>query len=354
MGSGTEALSAAVMLAVGRRQLEGTTPEVILPAYGCPDLVAAVVAQNAMPVLVDLQPNLPFMDTERLDEAISHATVAVVGVGFLGLPERLEKLAKIASTNDVWLIEDSAQCFPPDCVREPLADCVVLSFGRGKPINLMGGGALMVREDHKSLAQNCLPQLPVFERKIDWKWKLRRKIINGLLGRRAYGLLRRAPFLGVGKTAYKPLSGVSRLRFPDELLDAGIDRAQVMASISEKYVKALEFLKPQGWHLFMEDVAAAEKHAGRRVLRYGILAPNELARNRVIEELNALGIGANSFYGQALPGIVGVADILGATLEDYPNAVAFGDRLITLPSHEDVTPRDVDVIESVFKKMLEV
>ncbi|MEP1581484.1 MAG: hypothetical protein ABJK18_02990, partial [Marinobacter sp.] len=53
MGSGTQALSFAVAIAIQGKS-KTPDPEVIIPAYGCPDLVAAVVAQNARPVLVDL------------------------------------------------------------------------------------------------------------------------------------------------------------------------------------------------------------------------------------------------------------------------------------------------------------
>ena len=44
MGSGTEALSLAVAIAI-RRHSQVSTPEVIIPAYGCPDLVSAIIAR---------------------------------------------------------------------------------------------------------------------------------------------------------------------------------------------------------------------------------------------------------------------------------------------------------------------
>jgi dTDP-4-amino-4,6-dideoxygalactose transaminase len=348
MGSGTQALSAAVRLPISRSSLGDSEPEVILPAYGCPDLVAAVVAQGARPVLVDLLPDCPFMDTEKLSQALSDSTVAVVGAGFLGMPEQLSMLAGIFRERGVWLIEDSAQCFPPDCAREPIADCTVLSFGRGKPINLMGGGALLVRDDHNPAAVDVLCSLPEEHFIVDWKWKARRLLFNFLLGRFGYGLLLRIPFLGLGTTVYKPLNGLCRIRLPAGLLEAGILEARVRPAIASKYGLKLGFLRQRGWSLFMESAVTGANGEGHVILRYGLLAPDRETRDRAIEALNRNGIGANAFYGQALPDIEGVSGLLNGSARDFPNAASFAERLVTLPSHEDVTDQDVSVIVTTF------
>lgn len=351
MGSGTEALSAAVLLAIGRSGLTNSAPEVILPAYGCPDLVAAVVAQGARPVLVDILPDRPFMDAGKLTEAFSDATVAVMAVGFLGVPERLDVLASLCRERGIWLIEDSAQCFPPDCAREPIADCAVLSFGRGKPINLMGGGALLVRGDHRTSAAEVLFTLPVKPLTINWKWSARRYIFNFLLGRFGYGLLRRVPFLGLGATVYKPLASISRVTLPDELLEAGIHSADQRPSVALTYVRQLEFLERRGWKPFMNNEVSEGSRAGQVTLRYGLLAPDREARDKAIEALTGKGIGANAFYGCTLPDIEGVSGYVGGSASDYPNAGSFAERLVALPSHEDVTDRDIAIIVATLDKV---
>ncbi|MDX1552508.1 MAG: DegT/DnrJ/EryC1/StrS family aminotransferase [Marinobacter sp.] len=351
MGSGTEALSAAVLLAIRRSGLTNSAPEVILPAYGCPDLVAAVVAQGARPVLVDILPECPFMDTGKLTDAFSDATVAVIAVGFLGVPERLAVLASLCRERNIWLIEDSAQCFPPDCAREPIADCAVLSFGRGKPINLMGGGALLVRGDHRTSAAEVLFALPVKPLTINWKWFVRRYIFNFLLGRFGYGLLRRVPFLGLGATVYKPLASISRITLPDGLLEAGIHSAEQRPVVALNYVRQLQFLERRGWIPFMGRDVAKGLQAGQVTLRYGLLAPDRESRDAAIEALTGKGIGANAFYGRPLRDIEGVSSCVGGSSREYPNAKSFADRLVTLPSHEDVTDRDLAIISATLDKV---
>lgn len=352
MGSGTEALSAAVMLAIRRSELDGTVPQVILPAYGCPDLVAAVVAQGARPVLVDLLADRPVMDLEKLVQAITGQTVAVIAAGFLGIRERLAELGDICRSGGLWLIEDSAQCFPPDCAHKPIADCAVLSFGRGKPINLMGSGALLVRENHHGLAGEILEELPKTSVTVDWKWKLRRHIFNLLLSRVGYGLLFRLPFLGLGSTAYKPLESIRRVDLPSALLGAGIRHAKNRPSVAAQYTEALSFLVAKGWTLFMADQGAgAGADRPSVTLRYGLLAPDRMTRDRSVSSLNDYGIGANAFYEKSLPDIGGIAEVFRANSTDYPNAASFAERLLTLPSHEDVSDRDITVVATVLDKL---
>ena len=72
---------------------------------------------------------------------------------------------------------------------------------------------------------------------------------------------------------------------------------------------------------------------------------------RAIEALTRKGIGANAFYGHTLPGIEGVPGDLGDSADDYPNAESFADRLLTLPSHEDVTDRDLAIVAATLDKL---
>lgn len=348
LGSGTEALSAAVLLAV-KRSRKARNPEVVLPAYGCPDLVAAVVAQGATPILVDLLPDCPYMDPVQVSCAISERTVAVIAVGFLGVPEQLDELERLCEKHDIWLIEDSAQCFPPDCARKPRAHCAILSFGRGKPINLMGGGALLIRRDlAKSTGVHAplsgLPEVPV---RIGYKWRIKRRLFNVMLGRLCYGVLKRIPLLGLGGTVYKPLSGLARIALPDELVAAGISAAKERPYMGNLYRQKLDCLSSMGWTHFMDDGLSC----GQLLLRYGLLAESRETRNRAVDALNKEGFGVNGFYERALSEIAGVPVHLGSPQKRYPNAQSFADRLITLPSHEDVTVDDIDKMARTLKRV---
>jgi dTDP-4-amino-4,6-dideoxygalactose transaminase len=347
--SGTEALSLAVRLAIADHSCVDC-PEVLMPAYGCPDLVAAVVAQGATPVLVDLSDQqTPYMDLHGVEAAITCNTVAIIAVGFLGLPERLEALADVARANALLLIEDSAQCFPPKSIETGCsgADLVVLSFGRGKPINLMGGGALLIRKDHQECFLPILSCYPVIPLVINISWYLKRFLFNLMLSRLSFALLEKIPFLHLGETRLRLLSDINRLDIPPRLVSGGINQYRQRPFWQQVYDTNLSFIDHYGWVRLQAFHGPGDGGSCPR-LRYALLAPTMSERDAMIDRLNKMGIGANAFYKQALPEIEGVSDMLEKAF-NYPAARTFASRLLTLPCHEDVTDSDIDRVVSCFK-----
>ncbi|WP_286219883.1 DegT/DnrJ/EryC1/StrS family aminotransferase [Marinobacter apostichopi] len=333
----------AIAIAIAKKNT-AKTPEVILPAYGCPDLVAAVLAQEAKPVLVDLVPGAPFMDLEQLKKAISSTTVALVGVGLLGIPERLDRLSQLCQDSGVTLIEDSAQCFPPASNRRQWADLIVLSFGRGKPVNLMGGGALLVRRNNLALAKQILEQFPLLEMKIGLGWKVKRMVFNLFLRRFPYFLLEKLPGLDIGETKFRALEEARRVALPEQLVFSGIHQFRKRLPIHRSYLAQLQLLKQAGWDFLDEETPSSNAQSVPRN-RFAILAPSAHKRDLAERALNRAGIGASSFYRCILPEIDGVPEITGAS--SYPNARKFSDRLLTLPCHEDVTEADIALAAEV-------
>ena len=349
--SGTDALSLAVRLAMADRA-DVESPEVLIPAYGCPDLVAAVVAQGATPVVVDLaDQQTPRMDAESVAAAITSNTVAVIAVDFLGIPERLDALSAICQANNLLLIEDSAQCFPPESVETGVADLVILSFGRGKPINLMGGGALLIRKDHHSRFSPVVSRYSVLPLKIDFFWYLKRFLFNLMLSRVSYVCMEKLPFLHLGETRLHFLGEVHRLDLPKRLVSAGVSEFYSRPVWQRVYDRKLSFLDDCGWvrlHAFCD----AQENGAKPRLRYALLAPNGPMRDQIISGLNKAGIAANSFYGRALPDIDGVAECLGGTGSCIA-ADEFASRLLTLPCHDGVSERDINITVGRFSADLD-
>lgn len=363
LDSGTSALSLAIGLAIEASKVSGT-PEVILPAYGCPDLVAAVVYQRAKPVLVDLDGAEPYMALSAVEKAVTANTVAIVAVDFLGLAENLTGIRSLINeSKNIRLIEDSAQGFPPASSEHGIADYAVLSFGRGKPINLMGGGALLIRSDHFSEAVPILDRLPETSIVPGPKWRLRRLVFNLLLSKPFYGLLFRLPFLGIGKTEYIPLTTIRRVELPAGLVEAGIRFHRQRSYLEESYSSALAALTFSRWlgprqmtrYMSGHDKAGSSGRNGNeppRLLRFPVLAPTRELRDQALHELTAEGIGANAFYGRPLSGISGLESLVDVSEKNYPNACDFSERLFTLPLHEDVTKMDVDRVAAVLERLI--
>ena len=92
--SGTAALAAALS-SVKKLRSDISSPEVLLPAYCCPDLISALIFTGIKPVLIDFEKNTPWLDLVKLDQTISSSTIAILAVNFLGIQERIGKIREI-------------------------------------------------------------------------------------------------------------------------------------------------------------------------------------------------------------------------------------------------------------------
>ncbi|HEX5513693.1 MAG TPA: DegT/DnrJ/EryC1/StrS family aminotransferase, partial [Gammaproteobacteria bacterium] len=286
--SGTAALAAAVTAALavrpGRR-------EVVLPGYGCPALVSAVLYAGAQPVLVDLEPGRPWLALAELTAAVGSNTAAVIAVNFLGIPERLGALAKLTQATDALLIEDSAQAYPPVGIDDQRADLVILSFGRGKPVSLLGGGAVLCREP---MLAACLPK-PAGVSGSRRRTQLEISAYNCLRRPWLYWIPQALP-LGLGETRYQPLSSIAAMDpVRQQALGAAVERQRKQGDTIRRLRSG-----PARAGVGLTDLAAV-CGSRQQLLRYPLLAPTAVDRERVVRALNRAGLGASALYGSVLP-----------------------------------------------------
>ena len=82
--------------------------EVILPDFTFVATASAVLFANALPVLVDVDPETYCINPDLVEAAITTRTKAIVAVHMGGHPADLDRLKQIASDKQLLLIEDSA------------------------------------------------------------------------------------------------------------------------------------------------------------------------------------------------------------------------------------------------------
>lgn len=324
--SGTAALALALQLALAAARQQGRERrEVILPGYGCPDLVAACVHAGAIPRLVDCEPDGPGLDLAAVEAACGPDTAAIVAVDFLGIQEPLGRLAELAHQRGALLIEDCAQAFPESSSPAGVA-ARVLSFGRGKPVNLLGGGALLLPEA-SPLATLPLPALPAMASLSP----LKAQLFNLLRYPLAYGIISRLPGLELGATRYLPLTDLQALdERRQQLLPANV-QAWVGSSPWRQQWLNRQLTDLEG----IRSLPLALADRCGRLLRYPLLCDSSRQRERLLQAL--LPLGASPFYNQALADIDGIAPLLPAPPPPLPRAGHFARRLLTLPVHDRVT-----------------
>jgi dTDP-4-amino-4,6-dideoxygalactose transaminase len=349
--SGTAALAATISAAIRSKDVD--SPEVILPAYGCPDLVSAAVFAGAKPVLVDLVLDRPWMDLQQLSEHITSNTVAIIAASLFGISERMAELRPIAEQAGVVLIEDSAQAFPGNDESDFWhGDMVVLSFGRGKPVSLLGGGAVLFRDFRLG---NLLPAVAtqVFTgRRKTGLSRLKVALYNHMISPRMYWLPHNLPFLNLGQTRYHPLTGIDAIDLAQlEMLPANI--AAYQGNGMETQAALCGIFKEMNTSAtgIIDLPKVCQVSPERRLLRYPLLV-NESIRDRLYRQLHRFGSGPSVMYPAALPGIPGLEALL-AGQGPFPVAEAFAARILTLPTHRLVGLKDIANIRRVLNSSQE-
>lgn len=342
LNSGTAALALAMLHAHWQR-LEITHPEVVLPAYGCPDLVAAAVYAGVKPVLVDVNEDDPAYDLDALQNAMNDNTVAVVAVNFLGIAERLKAIRQRLPSG-VMLIEDNAQWHPePDVQLE--GDYVVASFGRGKPASVLGGGLLLVRKDiplnREWVKEHFSEELGAFPSVA--RHRLKAITYNILRRPAAYFWLNRSGLFKLGETRYTPLQGIANMSPAcQRLVRTNIQQHLLQDRWREGFYDQLVGDNP--------SLAAVAHKRRRRLLRYPILCASLEQRNTLLQTLSRQGLGASPMYRQCLAEIPGVADKVELR-QAASNAASFANRFLTLPLHSGVTKAHLHKIASTLENV---
>ena len=142
VGSGTAALQLALRAA---GVSEGD--EVLVPANTCVPTVAAVESAGAAAVLVDAHPETWTLDPERLADARSPRTRAVVPVHLYGRRADLDPIGAFAREHDLVVVEDAAQAHGLEGVARSSA-AAAFSFYPTKNLGALGdAGAIVTNDD---------------------------------------------------------------------------------------------------------------------------------------------------------------------------------------------------------------
>ncbi len=140
------ALSSLTSPKLGKRALkEGD--EVVTVAMGFPTTVNPIIQNRLKPVLVDIE--IPTYDAviEKVHEAISSKTRAIMMAHTLGNPFNLDAVLEICKENDLWLIEDSCDALGStyrDQKTGSFGDLGTVSFYPAHHITTGEGGAVLV------------------------------------------------------------------------------------------------------------------------------------------------------------------------------------------------------------------
>lgn len=120
--------------------------EVITTPFSFPATSHSLLWNNITPIFADIDPMTCNLDVDKIEEAITPQTTAILPVHCYGTPCDVEGLQDLADTYGLMLIYDAAHAFDVRYRGESLlkhGDLSVLSFHATKVFNTFEGGAII-------------------------------------------------------------------------------------------------------------------------------------------------------------------------------------------------------------------
>jgi dTDP-4-amino-4,6-dideoxygalactose transaminase len=149
--SGTDALHLA-LLAAGI----GEGDEVITTAFTFIATAEAIRYVGATPVFVDIQPDSLNIDPQKVRDALTPRTRAIIPVHIFGQPADMDEIMAIANEQGLKVIEDCAQSFGSryqQGMTGGIGDLGAFSFFPSKNLGCYGDGGLVTTQSDDYAAQ---------------------------------------------------------------------------------------------------------------------------------------------------------------------------------------------------------
>lgn len=124
--------------------------EVIMPAYTFVSTADAFVLRGARVVFADIRPDTMNIDENRIEEAVTERTKAIVPVHYAGVSCEMDKIMQIAQKHNLFVIEDAAQGIMSTYKGKALGsigDFGCYSFHETKNYSMGEGGALLIQDE---------------------------------------------------------------------------------------------------------------------------------------------------------------------------------------------------------------
>ncbi len=312
--SGTAALEVALRLAG-----VGAGDEVITTPLSWVATANVVLAVGARPVFVDIDPVTRNLDLAGIEAAVGPRTRALLPVHFAGLPMDMDRLAAIAQTHRLRVIEDAAQALGAHWGGRAIGtfgDLVVFSFHANKNITTAEGGALVLPDP--ALAQQCE--------------KLR---LQGVARSGEDGM--EVDILG-GKSNLTDVAARIGLGQLPRLTEFTARRRTLARRYFEHWDRALDCELPP------EDLDASNWHM------FQVVLPPSTTRAAFIAGMRSEGIGIGVHY----PAIhlFALYRALGYAEGQFPHAERIGARIVTLPLFPAMADGDVERVCAAARKLL--
>lgn len=329
----------------------GEGDEVIVPAYTYTATASSVCHVGARPVLIDCAPGSFEMDYEKMAEAITEKTKAIMPVDLAGIVADYDKVFAAVEAkkhlfkpaNDIQkaygrciVIADAAHAFGAmwhGKMCGEIADFTSFSFHAVKNLTTAEGGALTWRTHEGVDNEEIYKKLQL----LSLHGQNKDALAKTKLGSWEYDII--GTWYKCNMTDIMAGIGLAQLKRYPEMLRR---RRQLI----EKYNVALEPYDVEVLNHYSNDHSSSGHLYLVRV--NGITVEQ---RNEIIVKMAERGVATNVHY-KPLP-MMTAYKALGYDIKDYPNAYEQYHNEITLPLHTRLTDEDVEYILDNFIEIID-
>lgn len=325
--------------------------QVVIPAFTCWTVPAAVVRAGLQPVPCDLAENSLDYDLSKLPALLGPDTLCVIAQHLYGVPAHIDRLQQMLKGHDIFLVDDAAQAMGAKLAKKWLGTCGDVGFfslGRGKNLSTGAGGIILTKND--SIAEE-LNKVYGKLTKYGVKEEILQVIKVGLLALfinpRLYWVPANLPGLKLGQTIFDP-------SFPVALMSgvqAGLAQdwvSKMQNFFQARYANATRLLQViQGLPGVTCPVNSVSAGNGPRL---PIFIRDEAAKLALLAASSRQGLGISQTYPDAVDGIPFFRE--APWHGSFPRARKIAREIVTLPIHPLLTAPDLDRLSSVLLSYL--
>lgn len=311
--------------------------EVISTPYTYTSTSSVCINRGILPTLVDVKKGSFLIDGEKLHDAITPKTKAIMPVDIGGEPvdyDKIKEVLKAKNREDIVLLCDSAHSFGASYKGKKVGsqcDFHVFSFHAVKNLTTAEGGAVTFNNNN-------------FNGKEDLKKELKVNSLNGQT-KDAFSKMK------LGSWKYDVVNNGMKCNMTDIMAAIGLVQLKRYESMLKKR-RALfdiynETLSKKEWAILPFERNEEGTETSYHLYPLRVKGLNEEKRSEVINAMAELGIATNVHF-IPLP-MFTLYKKLGYSIDNYPNAYAQYENEISLPLYSILKPEDA---ENVAKELI--
>ena len=329
VSSGTAALTLTLM---GLRSTSRRT-EVVIPAYTCFSVPAAVLKAGLRPVLCDINPSTFDFDHALLERTLNGNTLCVVAHHLFGIPSNIERVRALSRSRGIFVVEDAAQAMGVESHGRSLGtlgDVGLFSLGRGKTITCGSGGIIVTNSAQiaEAVGRRCreVAQPGLAEVLKDFATIA---LMALFIRPRLYWLPAALPFLRLGQTIFPKDVSLKRLSG----MKAGVLR-EWRTRLSES-----NRIRSEATAYFSQRLSIGPVNGpAHPYLRLPILAATPAERDRIYSLSQRRGLGLSVAYPTPINEIPEISGAFNG--QRFPSARRVAEQLLTIPVHHWLSDDD--------------